>query len=284
MRKFSNHPVSGKHGRPIVLDLAFQETGRPKPLVIFVHGYKGFKDWGVFGAMESEFLSAGFALLRVNFSHNGGTVEEPIDFPDLEAFGRNTYSIELDDVQSVLDWVHLQHDIRSEVDAERIGLIGHSRGGAMATLTASRDRRVRQLVTWAAVSSLNRSMFHDGPELDAWRKNGVLFVRNGRTQQDMPHYIQFYEEFQKNRSRLDVERAAQGLQIPHLIVHGTGDVSVPFDHAEALHAWNPASQLVAIPEADHVFGGKHPWASESLPAAFQSTLAATIAFFQSNNL
>ena len=88
MRKFSNHPVSGKHGRPIVLDLAFQETGRPKPLVIFVHGYKGFKDWGVFGAMESEFLSAGFALLRFNFSHNGGTVEEPIDFPDLEAFGR----------------------------------------------------------------------------------------------------------------------------------------------------------------------------------------------------
>lgn len=284
MRTYSNHPIPGQHGRPIVLDLHFNETGMPKPLVIFVHGYKGFKDWGVFGAMESEFLAAGFALLRFNFSHNGGTVEQPVDFPDLEAFGRNNYSIELDDVQSVLDWVQEQRDIRMEVDVQRIGLVGHSRGGAMAMLTAAEDSRIRQLVTWAAVSSLDRSMFHEGPELDAWRKNGVLFVRNGRTQQDMPHFIQFYEDFQMNRSRLDVETAARGLEVPHLIVHGTGDVSVPFEHAEALHAWNPASRLMGIPHTDHVFGGKHPWESDALPSPFQSALAATIAFFQSNGL
>ena len=32
-------------------------------------------------------------------------MEDPIDFPDLEAFGNNNFSKEVDDLGSVIDWV-----------------------------------------------------------------------------------------------------------------------------------------------------------------------------------
>ena len=56
------------------------------PLIIFCHGYKGFKDWGAWNLMAEAFAKIGFCFIKFNFSHNGGTIEQPIDFPDLEAF------------------------------------------------------------------------------------------------------------------------------------------------------------------------------------------------------
>lgn len=32
--------------KPILYDLSFENTLGPIPIVIFCHGYKGFKDWG----------------------------------------------------------------------------------------------------------------------------------------------------------------------------------------------------------------------------------------------
>ena len=94
MNIIKNIPLEGKHHKPIVTDLYYIKTNAKKPIVIFCHGYKGFKDWGAFDKMHSKFIEAGFAMLKFNFSHNGGTHKEPIDFPDLKAFGNNNYIIE----------------------------------------------------------------------------------------------------------------------------------------------------------------------------------------------
>ena len=183
----------------------YHKTNTRKPLVIFCHGYKGYKDWGAFDLMSSSFLEAGIALLKFNFSHNGGTPEQPIDFPDLEAFGNNNYMIELDDLESVINWVSTAEEFKDEIDINNIILIGHSRGGAIAILKASEDARIKKLVTWAAVCDLNRSMFEQGAELEQWKKDGVCYIVNGRTKQKMPHYIQFYHNYSKNKERLDVK-------------------------------------------------------------------------------
>ena len=156
-----NITIRGKHPRPIIADLFFQKTGSQKPLVIFVHGYKGFTDWGVFAKMNAFFTEAGFALLKFNFSHNGGSLEQPIDFPDLEAFGQNNYSLELEDLQTVMNWISHETIYHKEIDINNISLIGHSRGGGIITLTAASDDRIKKVVTWAAVSTLDRSFFHE---------------------------------------------------------------------------------------------------------------------------
>lgn len=124
--------------------------------------------------------------------------------------------------------------------------------------------------------------FHEGPELDAWKESGVFYVINGRTKQQMPHFIQFYEDYTSNQERLSVEHAARKIVIPHLIIHGDGDDAVPFSHAENLHSWNPKSELVNIPDSNHVFGGKHPWVEENLPEDFVEVLQKTSIFIKRN--
>ena len=86
--------IPGKHNKPIITDVFYTENNTPKPVVIFCHGYKGFKDWGAWDLMAKAFAEAGFFFVKFNFSHNGGTAEQPIDFPDLEAFGNNNYTKE----------------------------------------------------------------------------------------------------------------------------------------------------------------------------------------------
>lgn len=279
MNILHNFPIPGKHQRPIVTNLFYKKTSTKKPLVIFCHGYKGYKDWGVFGKMNTDFTRQGLALVTFNFSHNGGTLEQPIDFPDLEAFGQNNYTMELDDLQSVIDWITHNKEHHKEIDTENITLIGHSRGGGIATLTASKDTRIKRLITWAAVSTLDRTMFQEGPELEQWKKEGVFYIVNGRTKQQMPHYIQFYENYKANQSYLDIQKAAQQLSIPHLILHGDGDLAVPVQHAQNLHQWNPNSKLHIIKNANHVFGAKQPWTEETFPKDFEEVLEETFKFF-----
>ena len=81
----------------------------------------------------------------------------------------------------------------------------------------------------------------------------------------MPHYIQFYEDFVANEERLTIARAVQELNIPQLIIHGTVDETVGLEEAQALHQWNNESELFVVEDANHVFGGMHPWESDSLP-------------------
>ena len=138
------------------------------------------------------------------------------------------------------------------------------------------------MITWAAVCTLDRTMFQEGTELEQWKKDGVFYIVNGRTKQQMPHYIQFYENYKEHETYLDIQKATQNLTIPHLIIHGDGDVAVPIFHAKNLHEWNPDSQLCIIPEANHVFGAKQPWTEKAFPTDFQITLEETFDFLDNH--
>ncbi len=45
--------------------------GEPAPGVLIVHGFKGFKDWGMFPLMAERLAEAGFAACRFNLSGSG---------------------------------------------------------------------------------------------------------------------------------------------------------------------------------------------------------------------
>ena len=125
---------SDKHSKPIVTDVFYKRNGKQKPVVIFCHGYKGYKDWGAWNLMVDSFLNENFFFVKFNFSHNGGTLENPIDFPDLEAFGNNNFSLELDDLETIINWLLNHEEFDSEINKSNISLIGHSRGGGIFSL------------------------------------------------------------------------------------------------------------------------------------------------------
>lgn len=277
MKINKNIILTRENKKPILIDAFYSEDLENQPVIIFCHGYKGFKDWGSWNLMSETFAKAGFCFIKFNFSHNGGTMENPIDFPDLDAFGNNNYTKELDDLDAVITWTHNYFKTNSNINTENISLIGHSRGGGIAILKASEDQRITKLITLASVCDFGKRTSTIG-DLESWKKEGVKYVLNGRTKQQMPHFYQFFEDFKANEERLHIESAEKRLTIPHLIIHGSKDTSVKIDEAEALHQWNPNSEYKIIDNADHVFNTKHPWDKNELSAELNEVVKSVITF------
>lgn len=277
---YKNLILDRKQKKPIVWDAFFKASDTQKPLVIFCHGYKGFKDWGAWDLAAKTFAEADLFFIKFNFSHNGGTVDDPMDFPDLNAFAENNYSKEMEDLEDLINFLHsTSNPFQAEIDPNRLTVIGHSRGGGIATLKASEDTRIKKLISWAGVSDFGRRTATSG-ELESWQKNGVKYVLNGRTKQQMPHNYQFYEDFKNNETRFNIELASKKLNLPHLIIHATDDPSVKFKEAEELHSWDPNSELYPIKNSDHVFGTSHPWDKPEMPEALQNTVEKSIDFIK----
>ena len=272
-----NIQIPGKHKKPILIDVFYSEDNQPKPIIIFCHGYKGFKDWGAWNLMAEEFAKQGYCFIKFNFAFNGGTIEEPIDFPDLEAFGNNNYTKELDDLDSVINWLIDDYKSNKNFDTSNISLLGHSRGGGIVTIKAEEDSRISKVISLAGVCDYE-NRFPKGDAFETWKKDGVYYVVNGRTKQNMPHFYQFYEDFEQNKVRLDIKRATSNLKIPHLIIHGSNDTSVSIEEAKNLHNWNPKSELKIIENVDHVFNSKHPWDKKELPLQLLQVIEAVTNF------
>ena len=273
-----NNILLSAEKKTIVYDVYYTPSSLPKPIVIFAHGYKGFKDWGAWNLVAEAFVKAGYFFLKFNFSHNGGTIEQPIDFPDLEAFANNNFSIELDDMDRAIDFITSENSYSQEINSEKINLIGHSRGGGIVLIKAEEDPRISSAVTWAGVSDF-KARFQEGTKGFAdWLASGVTFIENSRTKQKLPHYLQFYKDFQENEYRLTIKRAVMNLAKPQLIVHGSNDSTVSINEAIAMHKWNPASQLEIVDEADHVFSSIHPWREKYLPQNLQQAVNLTLTF------
>ena len=279
MIREKNFLLEGKHQKPIVTDVYFQPTQQPKPIVIFCHGYKGFKDWGAWDLVAEKFAKEGFFFIKFNFSHNGGTAENPIDFPDLEAFAQDNFTKQLDDLQSVIDWITTTKQFHANADVQNLNLIGHSRGGGIVTIKAEEESKIKKVITWNGVSDFG-SRFPTGEALQKWKEEQFYYVTNGRTQQEMPHHIQFYEDFIANEERFTIKRAVTDLKKPYLIIHSQNDPTVNLEEAKQLQEWNKRSELFILPGSDHVFETKHPWEKENLSSDLDKVTEKTIQFIQ----
>ncbi len=279
MKVVKNISIPGSNGFPIVLDIFYEPNKEPQPVLVYAHGFNGFKDWGNFDLIARQICLAGFVVVKFNFSHNGTSAANPTEFVNLEAFGLNNYSKQLYDLEQVVNWVaDPQNEFASAIDTQAIFLLGHSMGGGICILFAGRDARIKKLVTWASISECKTPWGSWAPEkILEWRNTGVQYYKNSRTGQDMPLFYQLYEDYQQNKENLDIKKAIAVLNIPVLICHGTEDPAVPIEKAYELSAAQPAAELFTV-QSDHVFGRKHPWTEESLPLPMQAVLEKTIAF------
>jgi uncharacterized protein len=269
----SKHTLDGSLGE-ILIDVRAAGRDSPRPAIVVVHGFKGFKDWGMFPPLADRLARAGFATVIFNLSGSG--VDDTGEFVWPDRFGHNTFSAELHDLGLLTD--ALGRGELGVAPPTTIGLVGHSRGGGIAVLHAARDLRVRALVTWSSISSVERWSPHEVLE---WRKKGANEIVNTRTGQHLPLFTDVLDDVERNASgSLDVLGAAARLRIPWLIVHGTEDESVSHLEADALRAASslPTTRLLAIEGAGHTFGAGHPWDAQkhdtpALRRVFDMTLA-----------
>jgi dienelactone hydrolase len=276
-----NIVLPGTDKKPIALDIFFKNDREQKPVVIYAHGFNGFKDWANFDLIANKIAEQDLVLVKFNFSHNGTTPEHPEEFADLEAFGNNNYSKQLTDLGLVMSWVTdplnpYQHAINSN----QVFFIGHSMGGGISILFAAIDKRIKKLITWAGISECKTPWGNWPPEkMQEWKETGVQYYTNSRTKQQMPLYYQLYEDYVQNKEKLDISKAIKSLDIPILICHGTADMAVPVQKAFELKAWQPRAELFTV-DSDHVFGRSHPYTENNLPAAMEAVIERSLQFLQ----
>lgn len=273
------YEIRGSDNKPIDIDVRTPVKSADKiPFIIFSHGFKGFKDWGTFNMIADWFAEKGLGFVKFNFSHNGVTPESPLDFVDLDAFAKNTFSKEMDDLGSVMDFVLSEPFLKeNNFDPDQLYLIGHSRGGGISILKTAEDKRVRKLVTWGAVNDFGKYWTPD--VVKKWEKAGQMEVLNSRTGLQMPLNYSLYEDYQKHLDRLYIQAAVIKINVPFLIIHGRNDETVGVSAAYEMNDWNKdCTEIYIVEEANHVFGAKHPWDSGHLPKLTEEVLHKTLKF------
>lgn len=280
LRLFQDIILFSKHDDlPFCLDARFvgnQNTARPT--IIFIHGFNGFKDWGHFDLIADAFAMAGFTFIKFNLSHNGTTVQRPTEFVNLQAYGNDKFSTDLDDIGLVINYLHSKECVfKNAMDLNKLYLVGHSRGGALTILKAAEDARIKAIATWGSIISTKH--FWTPENVETVLRDGVVYVPNSRTGQQLPLYRAYYEDVLLNEERLDVKENFIKLQIPVLVAHGDADTSISVAFADKLSEWKPDVEKFIIEGANHTFGGKHPFVEEELPVHTNILVEKTVDFF-----
>ena len=239
-------------------DIYLPDAARGVPVVVCCHGFKGFKDWGFWPEVGRRFAANGIAVVVFNMS-GSGIGEDPETFSETEAFENNTVAKELQDLGVVLEAVVSRQIPLGAADVRRLGVLGHSMGGGVGILRASRDPRIKALATSAAVARFQR---WDAASTSAWRDQGFLPVENARTGQVFRLQLSFLEDIEAHADAYDIPTAASRIRVPYLIVHGTRDETVPVDDAGAIAEMGDRGYVrtMLVEGAGHTFGAAHPFA------------------------
>lgn len=134
-------PIDGGSAT-VPLILAIPEGDEPLPVVIFTHGFS--LSGGMYRSWAEHLGSWGYLTVLPSFP--GGFTDPP------------THEALADWLAEILDWLE-DEDLRPDsvlhgrVDRERVGLSGHSMGGKISLLLATRDPRIAASFTVDPVDS-----------------------------------------------------------------------------------------------------------------------------------
>lgn len=271
VRTFSFELV-GADGGPLRGEVRAQGRGDPRPGVVICHGFKGFKDWGFFPIIAHRLAQTGLAVATFNFTGSGvGPDGESFSEPD--RFSRATPTRDQWDLALVWDRLRDGALVDGMPPPTRLGLFGHSRGGATAIVHAAQHRECAALVTWAAISSYHRW----GREtVRKWRADGKVDIVNARTGEILPLFTDYLDDLEAHGDALDPVVAAPRVAAPWLIVQGNVDEAVKVHEAEQLRAAADAGRtsLFVIEGGSHTLGARHPWAGST--PQFDTAMDATV--------
>ena len=216
--------VNGKH-----LFGWFIPAGERAPALVVMHGWGG--NAGMMLPLAAPLHERGYALLLVDARCHGQSDDDT--FASLPRFA--------EDIDAALAWLAG----RPEVDAARLGVIGHSVGAGAALLAASRRRDLRAVVSLAAFA-------HPAGMMRRWLASKRI-----------PHwpfgaYILAYVQRVIGFRFDDIApcHTIARVTCPVLLVHGLEDDTVPVDEARQIHAArsSDAVELLLVPGSHDDYG------------------------------
>jgi alpha-L-fucosidase 2 len=222
-------------GERLALDVCTPEGPGPFPAALLVHGggWSSGDRTQAARALRAPLLASGIAWIAV----------------DYRLAPRHRYPSSVEDVRSAVRWARA-HAAGLGLDEARLALVGESAGGHLvvsAAVEPGEGARVAAVVPFFAPVDL---------EADTERRGGLsasLRALFGRETVDGATRALL-------REASPLRRVRPGLP-PFLLVHGTADMSVPYEQSlrlrEALRAADVHCTLVTVPDGTH---GTRGWA------------------------
>lgn len=204
------------------------------PIAILAHGFGGDKNWQLMKLVSNSLQMHGIASIRFDFNGHG---ESEGDFKDM------TVPNEIEDLKRVVRYA-LQLD---ECNG-KIGLLGHSQGGVVVSMTAGEMNDTISAVTLLAPAAVLRE--------DAIRGNtfGVLYNPiNPPEYVELPGGRKLGREYILTAFRLPIYETAIRYQGAALLIHGTGDRVAPYSYSERYKNIWKNSELRLMEGYDHGF-------------------------------
>ena len=155
------------------------KAGERRPAFIVLHGFGGNKDGQGQAVVAKQFTQWGYVTLRIDFRGCGDSEGE---------HGRIICLDQVADTRNALSYLAT----RSEVEPQRIGLVGSSFGAAVAVFTGGADRRVAAVISCGGWGDGERKFRGQHPTPEAWAK-----------------FTNMLEEGKRHR-----ERTGQSLMVP----------------------------------------------------------------------
>jgi pimeloyl-ACP methyl ester carboxylesterase len=250
-----------KHDRLIRGDV-FPSIHQSHGTLIICHGYKGFKDWGMFPYI-AEKLSEQYDVITFNFSHNG-VGENLLEFTELEKFAVNTYSRELEDLDILIEHIRegklpFNHKILSYP----LFLLGHSRGaGVILIYSFDHPNLIQGVISWNGVTDLD--IFSD-EEKSEMKSKGRSYVYNGRTQQQMPLDLVILEDMKEHQDRYHILERVKSAKTPIALIQGSEDSQKLRKGSSMLLEAKPSIPWIQVPKGNHTFKSVHPFQGTTAP-------------------
>lgn len=251
----------GYENRNIKIDLRHQKYHRKVPIIILLHGFKSFRNWG-FIPYASEMFSKDSISINLDFSWNGIKDDKKMIY-DVDIFAKNTISSMLYDTNVVINSINNNKinqitNILDELWNGEIILFGHSLGGAIAVNTSLKYKNIRKLILWAAISKYFRNSKKQEQE---WKEKGKMNFKEQITGQELHLNYSYLEDKENNAEQFHILNNIKQVNIDTLIVHGKQDITVSPKEAEALfkHSGSDEKILNLIKGCGHTFGVSHPY-------------------------
>lgn len=251
---------AGTYQIPAIVTLPANGMDGPFPAVVMLHGYGSAKDEAGDGykIAAPEFAKTGIASIRIDFLGCGESTVDHVNF---------TIDVGVIEAGIAADYIASL----PEVDANRIGVMGWSKGGGIALLSAGRIPLFKSVLTWAGAPVLSSAVYTD----EGWaiaKRDGV-YVAEFDWRAPLNLSLEAFEV----ADRTDILAEFSNSSAPVLAIAGSEDTVVPPETTEFIKAAssNPSSKNVIIEGADHTFN-----IFTGDMRAFNMLLLQTIAWFR----
>ncbi len=255
--KAREYSVSGPEGglaMKVALPDGFDENMDRCPMVILMHGIFSSKDYNPMPSLAKALAQAGIASIRFDFDGHGKSEGRMQDM---------TIEKEIADAMAIWEYA------KSLPYVTKIGFLGHSQGGVVASMTAGRlasaGGRVPDGVVLLAPGSVIKQACQGGK-----------FFNARFDPADPPEYIRCWgfmklgREYLLSTQQLDIYGTAAAYEGPVLLLHGTKDTIVPMWCSEQyLQTYGERATLVKVDGENHLITRRK-----------KEILARTVAFFR----